>query len=208
MTKIIRFESSYEDPYPLEIRGEAAYRRSFESIFPYADEDGVKEDALTARLIFEDTNVNDANAVRVEIDGHIVGYLSKPAAKKYRAKLAELALDDVIGECTASVRGGYRNKRTDELAEFGVKLDINLENLAAESESTPVISISKPLVISPPVSIPKQQEFPKMNIPQATTPVKKKWTRNQIIIGGIGAVLGCGCLGFWGLWVLAKLSGY
>jgi hypothetical protein len=45
---------------------------------------------VVATLVLEDDNDFDANAVRVDIDGHKVGYLSRVNAKAFRAGLDDL----------------------------------------------------------------------------------------------------------------------
>jgi hypothetical protein len=153
----VRFESSYEEPYPLQVVGESYHREEIESILGYVDEEeGADEDGFEASLILDNNNLNDPDAVRIEIEGNVVGYLSRPTAKIYRQKLKDLGISDAIGICTASIRGGYRNKSTDELADFGVRLDIDLNDL----------QVYKP---SPSVSIPKdntkgENKYPKPTI--------------------------------------------
>ena len=129
MPNIIRFQSSYQEPYPLQVQGESYYRKNIEDITNYmGEEEGVNADDFIAQLILDDKNIYDpGNAVRVEIEGKIVGHLSKTAAKKYRQRLAQLALSDVIGECYASIRGGFITREGSQ-ADFGVRLDLNLDD--------------------------------------------------------------------------------
>jgi len=130
MPNVIRFQSSYAEPYPLQVQGESNYKDNIEAICGYVDDDeGVNADDFIARLVLEDSNRYDpGNAVRIEIDGKTVGYLSKPGAKAYRKRLTAIGLSDVTGECYASIKGGFIKKSTGEQADFGVKLDLNLED--------------------------------------------------------------------------------
>jgi hypothetical protein len=126
--QIVRFQSSYAEPYPLQIVGEASYRDEIEEVTGYAgEEEGINADDFIAHLILDDMNIYDrGNAVAVEIDGQTVGYLSKQNAKRYRQRLTTLELAGVVGECYASIRGGFI-KRSGEQADFGVRLDLDLE---------------------------------------------------------------------------------
>jgi hypothetical protein len=130
MPKIIKFQSSYAEPYPLEVQGESYYKENIETVSNYSgDEEGVDADDFIAHLVLDDANIYDpGNAVQVEIDGKTVGHLAKPVAKLYRQKLAELGIPDAIGECYASIKGGFI-KRNGEQADFGVRLDLILNEL-------------------------------------------------------------------------------
>lgn len=129
MPIVVRFESSYIEPYPLQVQGESYYRKNLEDVSNYMGEaEGVNADDFIAQLILDDANEFDpGNAVRIEIDGKIVGHLTTPAAKKYRKRLAELGLSDMIGECYASIKGGFIKRSTGEQADFGVRLDLDIE---------------------------------------------------------------------------------
>ena len=137
---IVRFESSQQDPYPLQVQGESHYRADIEEITDHLDEDdgeGVDANDFTARLVLDDNNQYDpGNAVRVEIDGKLVGYLAKPIAKAYRQRLTQLGLSDVIGECAASIKGGFALSEGG-WAEYGVRLDLDLETFKASSAAQP-----------------------------------------------------------------------
>ena len=64
--KIVKFQSSYQKPYPLQVVGEQSYRDEIESVTGSFDEaEGIDED-FTARLILDDNNPHDrGNAVKV-----------------------------------------------------------------------------------------------------------------------------------------------
>lgn len=208
MSKVVRFESSYEEKYPLEVSGESHHRDAIESLFGYVDDEGVNEDGLTAHLILDNTNINDHNAVRVEIDDQLVGYLPRKAAKIYREKLNGLGLSDIIGECTASIRGGYLIKKGDragEQADYGIRLDVDLENLQIAREGRKVVQPIQ-ATSSPDISISQK---PKISAPiLGNKNPKRKWKTWQIGAAVVVGLIFCGCAGFWALWLLAKLSGY
>jgi hypothetical protein len=82
---------------------------------------GTEHDAkATATLIPEDNNEYDANAVRVEIGGRLVGYLPRERAAEYRS-----AVGTASSRCGAKMVGGFvLDDDTRERAYFGVKLNI------------------------------------------------------------------------------------
>ena len=83
-------------------------------------EDGAIHDAL---LILEDNNPHDANAVRVEIEGALVGYLARDNARRYRADLAAVGMPNAIVRCNAKIVGGFETK-SGERAHYGLRLDL------------------------------------------------------------------------------------
>lgn len=78
---------------------------------------------LDALLILESTNPHDANAVRVEIDGALIGYLSRDNARRYRADLTAAGTPQATVQCKARIVGGFETS-TGERASFGVRLDL------------------------------------------------------------------------------------
>ncbi len=76
-----------------------------------------------AQLALEDSNPYDANAVRVEIDGALVGYLSRDNAARYRADLAAAGTPQATVQCKARIVGGFETA-SGERAHFGVRLDL------------------------------------------------------------------------------------
>jgi hypothetical protein len=78
---------------------------------------------VDARLVLEDSNPHDSNAVRVEIEGELVGYLSRDNARRYRADLAAAGTPSATVRCKARIVGGFETA-TGERAHFGVRLDL------------------------------------------------------------------------------------
>jgi hypothetical protein len=78
---------------------------------------------VDALLVLEDTNPHDANAVRVEIDGHMIGYLSRDNARRYRADLTAANTPTATVRCKARIVGGFETA-SGERAHFGVRLDL------------------------------------------------------------------------------------
>ena len=122
--RLAGLSSSYQDRYPTSVVGESYYKENILAIVDYlAPEDGCDEDYHTAALYYEDDNESDPNAVRVEIDDRVVGYLPKSTARSYRKRMRELgAPENPIGICAASIKGGFAT-RNGETADFGVRLD-------------------------------------------------------------------------------------
>lgn len=56
-----------------------------------------------AKLVLDDQNPYDNLAVRIEIDGTTVGYLSRNDAKTYRKLLSDEKQGNVIGACRAKI---------------------------------------------------------------------------------------------------------
>jgi hypothetical protein len=78
---------------------------------------------VDATLILESTNPHDANAVRVEIDGELIGYLSRDNARRYRADLAAAGQPQATVRCKGRIVGGFETS-DGERAHFGVRLDL------------------------------------------------------------------------------------
>ena len=79
--------------------------------------------AVAALLVLEPENPHDPNAVRVEIDGALIGYLSRDNAARYRADLTAAGTPDATVQCTARIVGGFETA-SGERASFGVRLDL------------------------------------------------------------------------------------
>lgn len=218
MPTVIRFQSSYVEPYPLQVQGESFYKINIEKLFGFIDDDeGVNADDFIARLILDDNNMHDAgNAVRVEIDGKQVGNLSKPSAKAYRKRLAELGLSNVIGECYASIKGGFIKKSTGEQADFGVRLDLDLESFkvlepkpverAPAAEPGPLMVDTQPGAGTsgpmPTASVPPARKSQSTKIP--FIPMKGRGWLYYLFIFPFVAVINLFVLFFAGIWLGAK----
>lgn len=108
--------------YFIQVVGESSYQDALEEICGGRTEDGADE-FVDAFLILEDTNPNDHNAVRVDIGGGTVGYLTRDFAVQYRQRLAEAGYPRLIGRCRAHIRGGWDRGGHDR-GHFGVWLDL------------------------------------------------------------------------------------
>lgn len=81
---------------------------------------------VTARLVLEDNNPHDAQAVKVILDGHHVGYLSRADARRYRAMPAPPA------EVPALIVGGW-DRGDGNVGHYGVRLALRLDSANKES---------------------------------------------------------------------------
>jgi hypothetical protein len=103
--------------FEFDIVGEGSYQPALRAIAGRKTEEGV-EHHCTAVLILEDSNPYDDKAVRVDIDGRTVGYLSRKHARQYRKQVP-------VGTMTvdAMIVGGW-NRGGGDVGHYGVKLDL------------------------------------------------------------------------------------
>lgn len=89
--------------YDQEVVGEASYQENLRTIVGNT-KDEVHIHGLNAQLTHEPDNAYDRNAVKVEINGLLVGYLPRQAAKKH-VNAGKGAL-----QCPALIAGGGKEK--------------------------------------------------------------------------------------------------
>ena len=108
--------------FECEVVGESNYQPALAKITGGKTEDG-HEFKCVAALVLEPTNKHDRNAVMVQIDGYLVGYLSRPHAASLSDILTRKGLEGA--QANAVIVGGW-SRRTGRNVEghFGVKLDI------------------------------------------------------------------------------------
>lgn len=108
--------------FETEVVGESNYQPALEFVCggrtPHS-----AEHYCEAALCLEDQNTFDNQAVRIDINGRTVGYLSRRTAREYRQRLVEAGHPRLDGRCKAVVRGG-RISKSGELSYFGVWLDL------------------------------------------------------------------------------------
>lgn len=108
--------------FDFDVVGESNYQAALAALAgTHGDRSPDKE--CQAALVPEDNNRYDNKAVRVDIDGRTVGYLSKDEARSFRRRLGAKQLSGQTTHCAAVIVGGYRMKNG-ERASYGVKLDI------------------------------------------------------------------------------------
>lgn len=108
--------------FEIEVVGESHYQQALERICGGRSEDGAEE-YVTAILVLEDTNPYDKMAVRVDIEGHTVGHLSRDNARAYRRQLKAAGHPRLTATCNAVIRGGWDRGGGDR-GHFGVRLDL------------------------------------------------------------------------------------
>lgn len=108
--------------FEFDIVGESHYQDALEAICGGRTEESAEQSA-EAVLVLEDSNPHDNMAVRVDIGGNTVGYLSKSNARAYRRQLRELGHPNITCKCKAMVVGGWERPGGD-VGSFGVKLDL------------------------------------------------------------------------------------
>lgn len=113
------------EQFQINVAGESFYPDSFAALCGARRRDGIAF-AARARLILDDANEHDKNAVKVEIDGHQVGHLPREAAKAFRrtVRYGKLAMHEIF-ECAALINGGW-DRGGGDAGNFGVKLDLAL----------------------------------------------------------------------------------
>ena len=92
--------------FELEITGVERFQSALEAICGPRVARGVNR-FETAPLLSDDKNPGDKNAVRVEIRGKQVGYLSPDAATRYRQQLISKGMQNANGQCQAVIKGGW-----------------------------------------------------------------------------------------------------
>jgi len=117
----LRFAPTGE--YSQEIVGEMQSQAALERLAGGRPDHGAScEVEVTAMLIWEDHNPADSMAIRVDVDGQVVGYLSRATARVYRRWLTEAGHHGRPAICMARIVGGWdRGDRGRGF--FGVELD-------------------------------------------------------------------------------------
>ena len=112
--------------FAVQAVGELQYQRALEKLCGARNEEGY-DLRCEAELVLEDRNPYDSRAVRVDIDGDVVGYLSRQDARRFRASLGArgIAAANRV-RCPARVRGGWDRGGGDS-GYFGVRLDLDLD---------------------------------------------------------------------------------
>ena len=99
----------------VNVAGESHYQEALREIVGSAAEIAVDTEA---QLVPEPSNPHDPNAVMVQIDGKLVGYLSRDEAVAYGPTLKELAERGRTGLCEARIAGRGGNGGTSNLGVF------------------------------------------------------------------------------------------
>jgi hypothetical protein len=110
--------------FALAVVGESHYQESIEEICGPRSEEG-EDRRVEARLIREDDNPHDSMAVRVDIQGRTVGYLSREHARLYRKQFERAGY---ASTCEARIRGGWDRGEGGQ-GHYGVFLDLPMDGL-------------------------------------------------------------------------------
>ncbi len=108
--------------FSIDIVGESHYQEALNDFCGGKNIDGYHLPAK-AWLLCENDNPNDDKAVRVDIDGLTVGYLSRELAREYRQRLQEAGHPESDAYCNALIVGGWRRSGYDQ-GDYGVRLDL------------------------------------------------------------------------------------
>lgn len=113
--------------YRIDVAGESFYDDSFKELCGERTIEGIRIEA-TARLTLCDDNPHDKYAVRVTINGYPVGHLSREDARAFRrlVRYGSLAEHEEF-ECAAVIRGGW-DRGEGDVGNFGVRLDLLLND--------------------------------------------------------------------------------
>jgi len=112
-----------EGDFLFEIVGERNYQEILDAVCGGKCTDG-HEKLIAVTLIPEPTNPHDRNAVKVDMAGHTVGYLSRADARDYLAELTAAGYAGFEAQCRAHIVGGWKDARSE--GHYGVKLDIEM----------------------------------------------------------------------------------
>ena len=110
--------------FDFDIVGESHYQETLELIAGGWTYDGCHL-CVDAIVLPEDSNLSDKQAVRVDISGATVGYLTREDARRWRRWLVRKGLELSPVTCKALITGGW-NRGGDDWGHFGVRLDFPL----------------------------------------------------------------------------------
>jgi hypothetical protein len=100
--------------------GESHYQEALQAICGHRKEEG-EHKIVKATVILEDDNPYSNQAVRIDIDGMTVGYLSRHDTPKYRQKLIKTGNANITVTCFAKVVGGW-DRGGGDIGYYGVKV--------------------------------------------------------------------------------------
>src|SRR4030095_3996548 len=109
--------------FALPVVGESHYQETLEAICGPRSDEG-EDRRLEAQLVLENDNPHDSMAVRVDIQGQTVGYLSREHARQYRRQRERAG----YASCNARIRGGWDRGEGDQ-GHYGVFLDLSMDAL-------------------------------------------------------------------------------
>lgn len=108
--------------YDFEVVGESFHQPALKTLAGQHGKAAANLETV-AMVVPDDNNPHDKKAVKVTIDGHQVGNLSRDDARNYRRRLTARKLGMVPAQCGALVMGGFIG-RDGKRASYGVRLDL------------------------------------------------------------------------------------
>jgi hypothetical protein len=88
----------------VNVAGESHYQPALRELAPWDGREDLRYETV-AELVPEPENPHDGDAVRVEIGGHLVGYLPRRAARAYRSLIAVYVRKGRRMTCDAMIAG-------------------------------------------------------------------------------------------------------
>lgn len=101
----------------INVAGESHYQEALRELCPRTGAEEVRCEALAA-LVPEPDNPHDPNAVIVQIEGRLVGYLPRAVAESYGSLLAVYARRRTRATCRAVIAGRAPQGGTPNLGVF------------------------------------------------------------------------------------------
>lgn len=106
--------------FSLRAVGTSNYQDKLEKFAGGRNEESARK-SVEVVLIEENDNPHDPNAVKIEIEGEKVGYLSKNNAAHYRSILKGFNRDGAIVFCEGLIVGGWAKEG--DYGDFGLRID-------------------------------------------------------------------------------------
>lgn len=184
--------------FSTQVVGESHYQEKLSKICGGFSEKGV-EYVTSARLIHADENPYDNKAIRVEISGMTVGYLSREEARYYRERMQAAGHAGMTATCKAKITGGwYRGK--EDIGNFGVTLDLPANLVESTPNGTSIKNNQKEAletnIIEFNVEKVQPEELSECNIKDYVSLWVPKGDSQKVYIFRKGSVGGTGRIGY------------
>jgi hypothetical protein len=101
--------SRYDGCRKISVVGESFYQPALKAVSRFPGGDGPHGYECSAELVLEPDNPEDKYAVRVEVDGRLVGHLPRGTAKRLGKRLRALAAEGKPAICMAYIGRGAEN---------------------------------------------------------------------------------------------------
>lgn len=118
--------------YLVDVVGESHYQRNLSTICGARKRSGEYLERW-AKLVLDNQNQYDANAVAVEINGLKVGHLSRANAVSFRRYLESAGAPAGPYLCPCVIVGGWKRSAND-VGSYGVVIDINVPGMEMRDE--------------------------------------------------------------------------